>query len=79
MLVDKAFSTVGTTNFDFRSFETNFEANAFIYNRGFNSKLEKHFFDDLQNCKEITLNDWQKRGWIYKLREALAHIVSPMY
>lgn len=79
MLVDDTFSTIGTSNFDFRSFETNFEANAFIYSQKFTEKLEQHFWDDLQNSKEITLKDWQKRGWLYKLREALAHIVSPMF
>lgn len=79
MLVDDTFSTIGTSNFDFRSFETNFEANAFIYSKKFTKKLEKHFCNDLQNSKEITLEDWHKRGWLNKFREALAHIVSPMF
>lgn len=79
MLVDDSFSTIGTTNFDFRSFETNFEANAFIYNQGFNEELEQLFMEDLQNSRLIKLSQWRKRGWFFKLRESLAHIISPMY
>ncbi len=79
MLVDDNFATVGTSNFDYRSFETNFEANAFIYQKEFNKKLEEHFFDDLKHCREISLTEWQKRSMFNKVREALAHIISPMF
>jgi len=78
MLVDDAFSTIGTSNFDFRSFETNFETNAFIYNQAFNKKLEKHFLSDQRNCEEIKLAQWKERHLWHKIREALAHIVSPL-
>lgn len=79
MLVDDTFSTIGTSNFDFRSFETNFETNAFIYNREFSKKLEEHFRDDLHNCREIQLKRWHKRSTLFKIRESLAHIVSPIF
>ncbi len=79
MLVDDSFSTIGTSNFDFRSFETNFEANAFIYQREFSQKLEEHFLDDLKNCREITLKEWHQRSLFFKVREGLAHIVSPIF
>jgi len=79
MLVDDSFSSVGTSNFDFRSFETNFEANAFIYNRAFSKKLEAHFMDDLHNSRELLLEQWEQRSTLFKIRESLAHIVSPMF
>ena len=78
LLVDDVFSTIGTTNLDFRSLETNFEVNAFIYNEDFSSALEKHFKTDLQNSREIKLDEWKLRPWHFKVRESLAHIVSPM-
>ena len=78
MLIDDTFSTIGTTNFDFRSFETNFEANAFVYSKDFNTKLEALFKEDQHNSMHIKLSQWRKRGWFFKLRESLAHIVSPM-
>ncbi|HPF50643.1 MAG TPA: cardiolipin synthase [Draconibacterium sp.] len=79
MLVDDSFSTIGTSNFDFRSFETNFEANAFIYSHSFLKEVEAHFLDDQTNCQEVKLVQWRKRPVINKVREALAHIVSPMF
>ncbi len=79
LLIDNSFSTIGTTNLDFRSLETNFEINAFIYEKKFARTLLKHFNEDLRNSREIKLNEWTKRMWHFKLRESLAHIVSPMY
>jgi cardiolipin synthase len=78
LIIDDNFSTVGTTNLDFRSMETNFEINAFIYEQKFTRSLQKHFLNDLKNSREIKLIEWKKRSWRFKLRESLAHIVSPM-
>ena len=78
ILVDEVFSTVGTTNLDFRSLETNFEVNAFIYDEGFTTELEKQFKTDLKNSREIKLEGWKQRKWHLKLRESLAHLVSPL-
>ena len=79
LMIDDVFSTIGTTNLDFRSLQTNFEINAFIYERKFTRLILKHFINDLRNSREIKLTDWEKRPWHFKLRESLAHIVSPMY
>jgi cardiolipin synthase len=78
MIVDSVFSTIGTTNMDFRSLETNFEVNAFIYEKEFTQQLTEHFLNDLKNSREINLRIWRLRPWHFKLRESLAHIVAPM-
>jgi cardiolipin synthase len=78
MIVDDVFSTIGTTNFDFRSFETNFEVNAFIYNKEFTTELVNHFNNDLTNSRQIKLTEWKLRPWHYKFRESLAHIIAPL-
>jgi cardiolipin synthase len=78
VIVDDVFSTIGTTNLDFRSIETNFEVNAFIYNEDFTSKLVRIFKKDIQNSREIKLKEWSQRRWHFKLKESLAHTVSPM-
>jgi len=78
IIVDDAFSTVGTTNLDFRSLETNFEVNAFIYDESFSAQLEKVFRKDMQNSREVKLREWRQRPWHFKLRESFAHTVSPM-
>lgn len=78
ILADNIFSTIGTTNLDFRSIETNFEVNAFIYDQAFATKLEKVFLEDMENSREIILSEWINRPWHHKFRESLAHIISPM-
>ena len=78
VIVDDIFSTVGTTNLDFRSLETNFEVNAFIYDENFTKELMQIFTIDMQNSREIKLREWRQRPWHYKFRESLAHIASPM-
>ena len=78
MIVDDTFATVGTTNLDFRSLETNFEVNAFIYDTAFAAQLETVFTTDLQNSNRVLLKDWEKRPWHKKLRESVAHIISPL-
>ncbi len=78
LLVDGKLASVGTANLDFRSLETNFEVNAFIYDEHIVSELTSCFNDDLKSSREISLDEWRRRPWHYKLRESLAHIVSPM-
>ena len=78
IIIDDNFATVGTTNLDFRSLETNFEINAFIYDANFAARLEVVFMTDLQNSKEILRDYWEKRPWHKKFRESIAHIVSPL-
>ncbi len=78
IVVDSVLASVGTTNLDFRSLETNFEVNAFVYDKAFSMKLEKLFRSDLQNSMEVKLNEWGQRKWQHKVRESLAHLVSPL-
>lgn len=78
LIVDDVFSTIGTTNLDFRSLETNFEVNAFIYDENFTRELIQTFSEDMENSREIKLREWRRRPWHHKFRESLAHIASPM-
>jgi cardiolipin synthase len=78
IIVDDVFSSIGSTNLDFRSLETNFEVNAFMYDQEFTDKLAEIFMADIHNSREIKLTEWTRRPWHVKLRESLAHIVSPM-
>ncbi len=78
MVVDDVFATIGTSNLDFRSLETNFEVNTFVYEKEFTLKLTDRFKADLKNCREIKLAEWSVRPWHFKVRESLAHLVAPM-
>jgi cardiolipin synthase A/B len=78
LIVDSEVASVGTTNLDFRSIETNFEVNAFIYDKNFTKELEAIFTRDLADSREIKRTEWEKRKWHKKFRESIAHIFSPM-
>lgn len=78
LIVDSEVASVGTTNLDFRSIETNFEVNAFIYDKKFAKELEAVFRKDLADSHEIKRTEWKQRKWHKKLRESIAHIFSPM-
>jgi cardiolipin synthase A/B len=79
VMVDGVFSTVGTANLDFRSLETNFEVNAFIYDEHFTRQLNAFFKVDIRHSREIILSEWRKRPWYKKTRESLAYFISPLY
>lgn len=78
VIADKFLSSVGTANLDIRSFRLNFEVNAFIYDKDTNSKLTERFLDDLDICKEITLEEYEKRSAYIKLKESVSRLLSPM-
>ena len=79
IMVDGILSSLGTTNLDFRSLETNFEINTFIYDAAFTRQLSGFFHADLLNSREIFYSDWKKRSKFARWKESLAHLISPMY
>ncbi len=78
MTVDDEFVTAGSTNFDFRSFENNFEANLLIYDKEINRKMREIFFEDLNYCRKLTLSEWKKRPITQRLLESILRLVSPI-
>jgi cardiolipin synthase len=63
---------------DERSFNQNFEVNAFIYDRKTSNKLKKLFERDTQKCVEFTLSEWTNRKRKQKLKESFARLFSPL-
>lgn len=78
MVVDGVFSTVGTTNMDYRSFNINFEVNSLIYNKEISSQLTEFFNADLKDCEQIDLKSWENRSKRIKLIEAVARLMAPL-
>ncbi len=62
MLVDGIFSTVGSANFDERSFHLNEEINLFVYDAGFAERMRDAYERDLSQCRPYTLAMWQHRS-----------------
>ena len=78
VIVDDEFATTGSTNFDFRSFEYNFECNAFIYSREFNKKMREIFIRDMTKCTRVNPTNWRHRPFFEKLKESLVRLLSPV-
>jgi cardiolipin synthase len=78
IVIDDFLSIVGSTNFDDRSFEQNFEANAFIYDEETAFQLKELFVNDLEFCKELTKEEWYNRPRSQKLKESFARLFSPL-
>ncbi|MDO9434289.1 phosphatidylserine/phosphatidylglycerophosphate/cardiolipin synthase family protein [Hydrogenophaga sp.] len=75
-VVDELLVSVGSTNFDNRSFRLNDEANLNIYDAGFAEEQTVQFEADLKNSKRITLQAWQDRPLKEKAMEHLASVLS---
>ena len=69
MVVDGEWVSVGSTNFDSRSFRLNDEANLNVLDRGFAARQVRDFEADLARSRRITLEAWAARPWTEKLWE----------
>ena len=78
IIIDDDFATVGSTNFDFRSFEHNFEANMLIYSREFNARMKTIFFRDMRECTRLTTAIWRRRPVTEKALESFFRLFSPI-
>ncbi|RYY84199.1 MAG: cardiolipin synthase B [Comamonadaceae bacterium] len=78
LLVDGLLTSVGSTNFDPRSFHLNDEANLNVYDAGFARRMAEVFEADLRRSRRITLEAWQARPRSEKLRERAATWLKPI-
>jgi len=62
MAVDGVFSTVGSANFDERSFHLNEEVNLFVYDGAFAGQMKESYRRDLSHCRPYTLEMWRARS-----------------
>ena len=79
LVSDDVLCTVGSTNIDFRSFENNFEANAFIYDEQMACRLKDVYLQDVK--ESVLLEDVRDLGnqtFIQRLWESLVRLISPL-
>jgi cardiolipin synthase A/B len=77
MVVDGIWSTVGSSNFDERSFRLNDEVNVNVYDEGIAEQMTLMFFDDLAKSEEITMGKWFRRPLFSRIKESLADLLKP--
>ena len=76
MVVDGLWTSVGSTNFDNRSFRLNDEANLNVYDAGVAAEQAAVFAADLKHARRLSYEEWQGRPWREKLAERLAGLLN---
>ena len=72
MVVDQRWITVGTTNFDNRSFMHNEESNVNAMDAVLAQELHATFLQDLEGCERLTWDGWRRRGLWARAQEFIA-------
>ncbi|MEO8859262.1 MAG: cardiolipin synthase [Burkholderiaceae bacterium] len=75
-LIDGVWSTVGSSNLDWRSFVDNNEIDAVILGRGFAQQMRAMFERDLAQSHQIELEAWRRRSLDLRLKEWLSSLVG---
>ena len=78
LIVDDEFCTIVSTNFDFRSFEHNFECNMFMYSRQTCTQMQEIFMADTAQCTRVNAVTWRKRPIVEKAMESIIRLLSPI-
>jgi cardiolipin synthase A/B len=74
MVVDGIWTTIGSSNFDDRSFRLNDEVNVNVYDEAIARQVETMFFEDVARSTEITPHKWLRRTAFDRLKEAFAGV-----
>jgi cardiolipin synthase len=78
IVVDGKAGSVGSANWDVRSFRLNFEANAFFYDAAVGAELARRFEEDLDVCTEITPERYRARSRWIRVKESISRLFSPL-
>ena len=79
LVADDSIATIGSTNVDFRSFENDFEANAFFYDKKIALEVKDIFLKDQEEC--VALEDVRNlthRSFLQRLWESMVRLLSPL-
>ncbi|CDA74981.1 phospholipase D domain protein [Bacteroides sp. CAG:530] len=77
-VADDEWASVGSTNLDFRSFEHNFEANAFFYDEKTVCTMKEIFLEDMRKCMTLSQKIWDKRSFKNKIVESVVRLLAPL-
>jgi cardiolipin synthase len=76
--IDSAVCSIGTANMDIRSFTTNYEMNAVIYDAEKTKELEAAFEKDLEGCVLFDAKAYRALPRLVRFRDSLARLLSPL-
>lgn len=78
IIMDEEVYCYGTANMDIRSFHLNYEINAIVYGKEEVKKMCAVFEKDLQDCKQLTLQEYESRSLKIRLKEHISRLLSPL-
>lgn len=78
LVIDDKLTITGSANMDVRSFEHNFEIEAFIYNIQTALEAKNIFFDDMKISEIVIEELWDKRSRIMKFSESVLRMFTPL-
>ena len=78
LVCDDTLMSCGSTNIDFRSFERNFEVNAFVYDREAALYMKKRFMEDQAHSRLLNLEAWESRSIWCRMAESSVRLLSPL-
>ena len=76
VVCDDEVSSVGSCNFDIRSFKLNFETNAFVYDKGFAKTMKAAFLNDMAEGHELTEAEYENRSLWIKFKESISMLLT---
>lgn len=75
-VIDGLWSTVGSSNLDYRSFLHNDEVNAIVVGLDFAQQMENQFIADLEDCRSITYEGWRNRPVFDRVKELFSWTIE---
>jgi cardiolipin synthase len=75
-VIDGVWSTIGSTNLDWRSLSENAEVDAVLIGRSFGNQMEGLFQSDLHESRRITLAQWKRRSLLERVKEGFGRILG---
>ena len=79
LVADDSIATIGSTNVDFRSFENDFEANAFFYDKKIALEVKDIFLKDQEACVSLeNVRNLTHRSFLQRLWESIIRLLSPL-
>jgi cardiolipin synthase len=78
IVIDGAAASVGSANWDIRSFRLNFETNAVIYDEQVAGELKQAYLNDLSVCTELTPEWYNSRSHYFRARASVSRLFSPI-
>ncbi len=75
---DGRVCSIGSANWDIRSFSINYELNAVVYDEATAGAVEAGFLRDMAECEPFTVEGYRARGRLVRFRDSVARLFSPL-